>query len=411
MTTAKDKIADIAEGVGRYFLFGLILFIPIGNAGIETCFGFILLCFLIKKIIRPDFAFLKKPEHILLLIFFIFCGLSMFNSGPYIKKSLIALFLKWLKYIAVFLIAQDLLSTDKHLKRVLAAVLIVAGIIGIDAIAQFFIGFDLFRHSPAFVVQIPNGTACRGLTASFKHYNGFGAYLTVVLLLAAALLFSPKKLNSPWPRRILLFFLAGLLALCLLLSGSRGAWLGFICGLTLMILLCRQYKRLLLLTGSFIAVLIVFSALRERVLSILRPEGDSLRFGVWRAAFQLIRKNPFLGKGIGTFMDYYRQQRPDISPVYAHNCYLQIWAETGIFSLLTFILFFSLVLYKGIMAYRKNPNPFLLGLICGLFGFLVHCFFDSHLYSLQLAFLFWLMLGSLVAATKLAADNNRPETA
>ena len=100
-------------------------------------------------------------------------------------------------------------------------------------------------------------------------------------------------------------------------------------------------------------------------------------------------------------MAYYRQQRPDISPAYAHNCYLQIWAETGIFSLLAFILFFSLILYKGIRAYRKNSNPFLLGLICGLFGFLVHCFFDIHLYSLQLAFLFWLMLGSLVAATKL----------
>jgi O-antigen ligase len=404
MATAKEKIADIAEGIGQYFLFGLILFIPIGNAGVETCFGFILVCFLIKKIIRPDFAFLKKPEHALLLIFFIFCGLSMVNSGPYIKKSLIALFLKWLKYIGVFLIAQDFLSTDKYLKRALVAVLIVAGIIGIDAIAQFFIGFDLFRHSPAFVVSIPNGTACRGLTASFKHYNGFGAYLTVVLSLAIALLFSPKKLNLPKPKQVLLFLLNGLLAVCLLLAGSRGAWLGFICGLTLMILLCRQYKRLILLTGSFIGALIVFPALRERIFSILRPEGDSLRFGVWRAAFRLIRENPFLGKGIGTFMAYYRQQRPDISPVYAHNCYLQIWAETGIFSLLTFILFLSLILYKGIKAYRKKTNPLLLGLICGLFGFLVHCFFDSHLYSLQLAFLFWLMLGSLVAATRLTVD-------
>ena len=406
MTTPKEKIADIAERVGRFFFFGLILFIPIGNAGVETCFGFVLICFLIKKIIRPDFAFLKKPEHILLLLFFIFCGLSMVNSGPYIKKSLTALFLKWFKYIGLFLITQDLLSNEKYIKRAMAAVLVVGGIIGIDAIAQFFIGFDLFRNNPAFVVHIPNGTACRGLTASFKHYNGFGAYLIVVLSLATALLFSPKKLNLPEPKRVLLFLLAGLLAVCLLLAGSRGAWLGFICGLALMILLCRQYKRLILLTGSFIGALIIFPALRERIFSTLRPEGDSLRLDVWSAAFQLIRENPFLGKGVGTFMAYYHQQRPDVSPVYAHNCYLQIWAETGIFSLLAFIFFFSLILYKGIKVYRKNLNPFLLGLICGLFGFLIHCFFDSHLYSLQLAFLFWLMLGSLVAATKLATNQH-----
>jgi O-antigen ligase len=80
---------------------------------------------------------------------------------------------------------------------------------------------------------------------------------------------------------------------------------------------------------------------------------------------------------------------------------LQIWAETGIFSLLSFLIFLTLLLGRGIKAFMINQNSLVLGLLCGISGFLVHSFFDTHLYSLQLAFLFWSMAGLLVAAANL----------
>ena len=41
----------------------------------------------------------------------------------------------------------------------------------------------------------------------------------------------------------------------------------------------------------------------------------------------------------------------------------------------------------------------LTGLTAGYLGVLVHCFFDTQLYSFQLSFLFWMALGLTVALT------------
>jgi O-antigen ligase len=91
-----------------------------------------------------------------------------------------------------------------------------------------------------------------------------------------------------------------------------------------------------------------------------------------------------------------------IGKQYAHNCYLQIWAETGIFSLLSFLGFLWLLLRQGIRAFKKTQNYIVLGLTCGLFGYLVHASLDVHFYSLQLAVLFWMWAGILSAASTIA---------
>ena len=115
----------------------------------------------------------------------------------------------------------------------------------------------------------------------------------------------------------------------------------------------------------------------------------------------MIKDNPFLGKGVGTFMN--NLVKYDVAPgyQYAHNCYLQIWAESGIFALLGFLWLIIYVFYEGIKCFIKNKDYLLLGVLSGLLAFLLHSFFDTCLYSLQLAVLFWLMLGFAVAITRL----------
>src|SRR5208283_5076650 len=103
------------------------------------------------------------------------------------------------------------------------------------------------------------------------------------------------------------------------------------------------------------------------------------RVVLYRAAWKMITEHPFLGKGLGTFMDYCAQYTGNSWACYAHNCFLQMWAESGIFSLLSFLLFNGYVFYKSIKVILRAPaslNSFLLiGLNAGLLGFLVHSFF------------------------------------
>ena len=96
-----------------------------------------------------------------------------------------------------------------------------------------------------------------------------------------------------------------------------------------------------------------------------------------------------------------------MSANYAHNCYLQIWAESGIFSLLAFLLFLGTIFWKGIRSFLKTHNPLTLGLLCGLFAFLIHSFFDTQFYSVAQSFLLWSMLGLLAAASQNKAADSK----
>jgi O-antigen ligase len=136
-------------------------------------------------------------------------------------------------------------------------------------------------------------------------------------------------------------------------------------------------------------------------LFFFRNRGDSNRFILFQGAWRMIQEHPLLGKGLGTFMDYCALYTNNFGTYYAHNCYLQMWAESGVFSLFCFLLFVGYVFYKSIKACLRIPKSLnsyiLIGLTAGLMGFLVHSFFEVHLYSFQPSFLFWIGLGLTVA--------------
>jgi O-antigen ligase len=183
----------------------------------------------------------------------------------------------------------------------------------------------------------------------------------------------------------------------LIFTFSRGAWLGFILTLLLMLNLSTNNiaNKLVFLIPIFIGIFILVPELRNRIMFTFTPQGDADRIRVWRLSIIMIKENPILGQGIGLFMNNFTLKELHLSAQYAHNCYLQVWAETGIFSLLSFIGFLGMLIINGIRVFLMNQNFLVLGLVCGLFGFLVHSFFDTQFYSLQAAMFFWSMAGIL----------------
>ncbi|MEI7752644.1 MAG: O-antigen ligase family protein, partial [Candidatus Omnitrophota bacterium] len=370
---------------------------PIGHAGASVCFVLLALCFVIRKAIHPDFSFLKKTEHLWLLLFFVFCALSLVNSGPYLQKSLWALFLKWGKYLLVFLFFRETLTSPMKLKRVGWAILITAAIIGIDGLVQFFRGTDLFYNGPAF-----RGQYSRILSATFKNPNDLASYLGLVIGVSLAMLVTATTQKVRWIFGALTISLGA----CLVLTYSRGAWFGVFFGLLLMMLISRKWRVFLLVLGLLGITFSLIPNLLARALSGisltkgLQPAFFAARDEYSEVGFQLILENPFLGKGLGTFMDYCGQRSSTLVADYAHNGYLQIWAESGIFSLLAFLLFVGTLLGKGVRSFKRGGDPLLLGLICGIFAFLVHSSVDTQFYSVAQSYLLWSMLGILAAATQ-----------
>lgn len=385
----KNKLYNLFTVLGEYALYGLLFFLPISNALLESFAGLALFSFIGRKIIKPDFRYLKFWPNFLMFAFLFFSLFSLINSGQYLNKSLHAFFGKWIQYLGICAIIQDNIYDKKIINRAIYVFLFSAVLVLCSGLSQYLFGVEFLRNKGLY--EISGGV--HPVTSSFGHYNSFGGYLVTVVTLAITLLLANKTFG------IKAFGLLGLFifsALAIIFTFSRGSLLAF-CVSFIFISIFVRWRFKWLVSVFFAAIVIfLFPSFRERLFFTFQAFGDANRFRYWLVALKMINEHPFFGMGIGTFMANFTRFQPYLSPAYAHNCYLQIWAETGIFSLISFLVFTGSLIYMGVKKFVISKDYLLLGLLAGVVGFLVHIFFEVNLYSLRLAFLFWVWVGLIL---------------
>lgn len=392
---SKEKALRIINSAAVFFFAVLVFWLPISKAAVESLYGFILFCFILRAVLAwpswQDFkGFFKDKINLSLLIFFAAMGLSLFAAGPLWKKSFIAWTCKWGEYISLFYFGRIFLK-KKHIKILLLVMAISAFFVCIEGVYQRKTGVGFMRGR-----ELVESYGLIGTTATFKHYNNFGSYLTVLFFLTTGLFFHKQRLKDRSPLLILMLFLL----FNLFLTFSRGAWLAFIFTIVISLVFFgnKKYK---ILVGSFLSLFLVviflIPVLCQRFYLMLAG-GDSGRFDVWKIAFTLFKQSPLLGKGVGLFMDYFKELIPKPSNVevqYAHNCYLQMLTETGLIAFLPFLWFIGELLLRAYRKLAKNINFLFIGIFLAILVLLTHAFFDTHFYSLKLSVLFWLLASFL----------------
>jgi O-antigen ligase len=390
----KDKFYNFFIVISEYSLYGLLFFLAISNALVEIFVVLAVLSFVGRKIIKPDFKFLKFWPNIFLLFFLLFSALSLFNSGAYLKISLNALFGKWMQYLGICIIIQDGIYNQKIIKRGIVIFLFGATLAVLSGLSQYFFNFEFLRNRS--IGGLSGGV--QAATSSFNHYNDFGGYLVVVLSLVSALLLVnsyPKlKING-------LLSLTILSTMAIIFTFSRGSWLAMFISFVFMAIFSGKNIKRLIPVFLVVVILFLFPMFHERLFLTFKAGGDSDRFRYWLAAWKMINEHPFFGMGVGTFMANFSKYLPNCYVSYAHNCYLQIWAETGIFSLISFVAFIVSIFFLGIKKFLARKDFLLLGLLSGILAFLAHSFFDTNLYSLRLVILFWIWVALIVARGEL----------
>jgi len=399
----KLRVVRFLDVAVEYLIYGVVFFIPISITMIGTFAGMAIVFFLVKKILAPDFTSIKanKMLFLFLLLFFVFMDLSLLNSGSLVVKSLKVFFIKWGRFPLLLWAIIDTFQDTRRIVKAAYVILFSAALVGFTVFTQKFFGFEFLRGRASGGFSVPS-------TGSFKNQNGLAAYLTCVIPIVLS--FSLWK----WKRitvKICLLLITTMLILSSFWTFCRGGWLGLISGLIFIILVTNFRRIKKVFWPLFLSSYLFFVPLIGLALFFYKNRGDSDRLILSHGAWRMIKEHPLLGKGIGTFMDYCAQYINGYGTYYAHNCYLQIWAESGIFSLLCFLLFVGYVFYRSIKVSLRIPrslNFFLLiGLTAGLLGFLVHSFFEVHLYSFQLSFLFWVVLG-LTVALSFKLDQGQP---
>jgi O-antigen ligase len=106
----------------------------------------------------------------------------------------------------------------------------------------------------------------------------------------------------------------------------------------------------------------------------------------WKESIEIIRQHPFKGIGIGNLS--LKETR------FSHNSYLQLWAETGILGLLSWLGIIFIFLTENIKKIKLSSNKkFLAGIISGGVAFLLHNLIDFSFFIPQISFLWWVILG------------------
>ena len=384
------ELVTLLDKAAFFFFAVLIFFLPISGAIIEISFGFIFFLIIIRAFLlgvslKQISTFLKNKINLSALIFYVCISLSLFASGDLLPKSFTAWYGKWGEAILLFYFAQIFLK-KKHVKIILKVFLASGLLLCIDGIFQRITGHDFLRGYE--LINVLN-FRYYGTTASFKHFNIFGAYLLVLFFVTLGFLKEAKKK----PIKISFIFYLVLILVNILFTYSRGAWVSFLVAnfFILTFFFYENKKKLLYLIFPAVLVLgiIAFPTVRERFMLIFRNEGDSDRFEVWAAAVLMFKDSPLIGRGLGLFMDYLPQYTWATGR-YAHNCYLQMLAETGILGLSSFLWLLGVIIWEGFRILRRRFDNIFAGMYFGLSVFLIHAFFDNHFYSLKIYTLFWI---------------------
>jgi len=426
------KSIDVLIEIGwlLIFFFLPLFFVPTVDGTWQISGSFLfqtlvqVICFfwLIKIILRGQTSREVGPlqkilRRILPVVSFIFIlGLATIFSqsfyysfwGYYLRKMG---YLMWLHFFIFFLILFFNLKNRKQISRIFYVIVSVAGIVIFYGLLQI-LGMDFLRWSEVSLTG-------QRVFSTFGQPNFLASWLLLVMPVVLWSIINLKgyarlKLVFLRPAGIVFFLLT---LVILVFTQSRSAWLSLLLMFFFFTVVFFWQKGKKKASLSLLAVLlggIIFLVIlnlhplpfredenpllvRLKTFSDLSSAGR-LRFFWWKNSWDLIKQKPWFGYGPETMSlsspHYYQPECAALEginqvPDRAHNDFLDVLLNTGIFGLLAYLFLLVDVFYSGFRSMKFSTvedRPIILCLLTGLVGYLFSLQFSFHVISTAVYF-------------------------
>ena len=360
------------------------------------------------------------PKSNLMALFFIgWAGLSSIKA-PLFSYAFFD-FIKFIKLYFIYLYFANNIRSKFEAKVLVNCFLIGMAIQGMICLAQFIsqdIGYlfgNLFGHKDlysqkglekwGFMFTYASGSSLKRASGTVGPINAQAQYFEFLLPMALILWLTAKKfLNRYFNFSIFIIGIFGLVV-----TFSRGGFLGLMAGIIALLIYAKIYKlvsnkRLLALV---MVCLIVFTTISPKLYQYImsRPEAAFARIGLMKVAMKIINDHPIMGVGLNNQLIVAPKYDPDgiYSKMPTHNYYLVIASEIGIPGLVFFLAFLFITCQTALRTSRSN-DLFIAAVSLGIFGayaaISVHILVDWLATYANQTF-FWLYAGLVGALSKL----------
>ncbi len=313
-----------------------------------------------------------------------------------------------LSCILCVLVIVTSVESANQLVRLAGMAALAAGLTGAMGVVQNIQGVEV---NASYVDLTLNAELSGRVFAVFENPNSFGEVLIMLLPLCIALLFGGARTILG---RLGALVALGLGGISLIFTSSRASWLGL--GVAVLIFFLLWKPKLIpgLALLALVAIPLLPESVFSRFLTIFNPTDSSTasRFPLYAAAIDLITLRPLTGAGLGTeavqaAVEDYRLYDQVAPFVHAHNIYLQVWLETGLLGIVTFVGAMGAAIKGAVRAVKAPHCPHAVGLVTmggvsALAGILV-CGLADYIWTYpRVMVVFWFLFALVLAGIKLS---------
>lgn len=384
--------------------FGSLRQVRVGvmNVGVaEVLVALVLIAWLMRMVARREVRVFWPPLTLPLVAFLgVLCLSSL--AGTSLLHSVKEI-VKWVEVLILYLLVAN--EIRSHWVRALVfAFLCTGALAALHGIYQF-----LFQVGPEGFVLFGRFMRAYG---TFEQPNPYAGYLGLTLPLAVGLVVAAvvrvgDRVRGWW--LILAVGTGALMLTAMIMSWSRGAWLGIVAAVAAMAFAVVVRSGRAVVLGALVIALLVYVLLAGGLAlvppAVLQRFADFVpylglsdvrgveitdanfavleRMAHWQAALGMWTDHPWLGVGAGNYEPAYPHYALPLWPLplgHAHNYYLNIGAEAGVLGLAAYLFLWGMALLGSWRATRRALGWYW-GVALGVLGVLVHLsvhsFFDN----------------------------------